>query len=318
MASAACSAVVPAFGAPAITNCGSRSAGHLGVLLSGVRAGAYRVNSDRHGRHYVRAPPPAARRLDPSRCTSTWAARVLVARAVADPRPTSSSHSCPRNPMLSPACTCPRLPRPPPDDPAVPPAPTGRRPPSRRPWPPPPTTGSTSSSTARPAGGPIWSSRTTPPRRSTRPAPPNSPRPRSGCCRGCPTRARRCTTTAASPAPSPSSAARSTERVVAAARHGRRSEQTAGELTGGRVRHFGPHYVHQVTNEGGEPASACTSTRPALLRDEHLQRRWRASCCTPAPSGRGWTGERSDARAGPTGARSIDELLADARAGSPA
>ena len=57
-----------------------------------------------------------------------------------------------------------------------------------------------------------------------------------------------------------------TERVVAAARHGRPVRQTAAELTAGRVRHFGPHYVHQVTNEGAEPAISVHVYTPALLR----------------------------------------------------
>lgn len=43
-----------------------------------------------------------------------------------------------------------------------------------------------------------------------------------------------------------------TERVVAEGSTGLRD--ATGVLTGGRVRHFGPHYVHQVTNLGNEPA----------------------------------------------------------------
>jgi predicted metal-dependent enzyme (double-stranded beta helix superfamily) len=42
------------------------------------------------------------------------------------------------------------------------------------------------------------------------------------------------------------------ERVVVAGRDGVR--ETAVDLTPGRVRHFGPHYVHQVTNTGLTPA----------------------------------------------------------------
>ena len=57
-----------------------------------------------------------------------------------------------------------------------------------------------------------------------------------------------------------------TERVVAAARHGRPVRQAATELTAGRVRHFGPHYVHQVTNEDTEPAISVHVYTPALLR----------------------------------------------------
>ena len=56
-----------------------------------------------------------------------------------------------------------------------------------------------------------------------------------------------------------------TERVVAA-RHGRQVRPIRTELTAGRVRHFGPHYVHQVTNEDSEPAVSVHVYTPALLR----------------------------------------------------
>src|SRR4029453_18228913 len=39
-----------------------------------------------------------------------------------------------------------------------------------------------------------------------------------------------------------------TERGAAAGLSGNRVRESTAELTGGRVRHFGPHYVHQVTN----------------------------------------------------------------------
>ena len=52
------------------------------------------------------------------------------------------------------------------------------------------------------------------------------------------------------------------ERVVAAGRDGVR--QSAGDLTPGRVRHFGPHYVHQVTNAGLEPAVSVHVYTPGL------------------------------------------------------
>ena len=52
------------------------------------------------------------------------------------------------------------------------------------------------------------------------------------------------------------------ERVVAPGRSGV-SESTAG-LTAGRVRHFGPHYVHQVTNDGTEPAVSVHVYTPGL------------------------------------------------------
>ena len=53
-----------------------------------------------------------------------------------------------------------------------------------------------------------------------------------------------------------------TERVVAAGRTGVR--ETTDELTGGRVRHFGPHYVHQVTNLADDPAVSVHVYTPGL------------------------------------------------------
>jgi hypothetical protein len=53
-----------------------------------------------------------------------------------------------------------------------------------------------------------------------------------------------------------------TERVVAAGRTG--VHETTDELTAGRVRHFGPHYVHQVTNLGPEPAVSVHVYSPGL------------------------------------------------------
>jgi len=53
-----------------------------------------------------------------------------------------------------------------------------------------------------------------------------------------------------------------TEQVVAAGRSGV-SEVTA-ELTVGRVRHFGPYYVHQVTNTQAEPAVSVHVYTPGL------------------------------------------------------
>jgi hypothetical protein len=53
-----------------------------------------------------------------------------------------------------------------------------------------------------------------------------------------------------------------TERVVAA---GSTSVRDATALlTGGRVRHFGPHYVHQVTNVDDEPAVSVHVYTPRL------------------------------------------------------
>jgi len=53
-----------------------------------------------------------------------------------------------------------------------------------------------------------------------------------------------------------------TERVVSAGSSGVR-ESTTG-LTGGRLRHFGPHYVHQVTNQHAEPAVSVHVYTPGL------------------------------------------------------
>jgi hypothetical protein len=53
-----------------------------------------------------------------------------------------------------------------------------------------------------------------------------------------------------------------TERVVAAGRSG--VQETTDELTAGRVRHFGPHYVHQVTNTATEPAVSVHVYTPGL------------------------------------------------------
>jgi len=53
-----------------------------------------------------------------------------------------------------------------------------------------------------------------------------------------------------------------TERVVAAGRNGVR--ESTDELAGGRVRHFGPHYVHQVANLGAEPAVSVHVYTPGL------------------------------------------------------
>ena len=53
-----------------------------------------------------------------------------------------------------------------------------------------------------------------------------------------------------------------TERVVAAGRDGVRA--AADDLAPGRVRHFGPHYVHQVTNTGLQPAVSVHVYTPGL------------------------------------------------------
>jgi hypothetical protein len=53
-----------------------------------------------------------------------------------------------------------------------------------------------------------------------------------------------------------------TERMVSAGRDGVR-ESTA-DLTAGRVRHFGPHYVHQVTNAQTSPVISVHVYAPGL------------------------------------------------------
>ncbi len=55
-----------------------------------------------------------------------------------------------------------------------------------------------------------------------------------------------------------------TERVVAAGRPGSAALETAADLTDGRVRHFGPHHVHQVTNTAGTPAVSVHVYTPGL------------------------------------------------------
>jgi predicted metal-dependent enzyme (double-stranded beta helix superfamily) len=54
-----------------------------------------------------------------------------------------------------------------------------------------------------------------------------------------------------------------TERVVAA-RPRRPAHQSTTDLAAGRVRWFGPHYVHQVTNGLDEPAVSLHVYAPAL------------------------------------------------------
>jgi hypothetical protein len=53
------------------------------------------------------------------------------------------------------------------------------------------------------------------------------------------------------------------ERVVAQPRSGPPQQSTA-DLSAGRVRHFGPHYVHQVVNTGSEPAVSVHVYTPPL------------------------------------------------------
>ena len=55
-----------------------------------------------------------------------------------------------------------------------------------------------------------------------------------------------------------------TERVVGAGRGGRRPHEVTGELGVGRVRYFGPHYVHQVRNVGTEAAVSVHVYSPRL------------------------------------------------------
>jgi predicted metal-dependent enzyme (double-stranded beta helix superfamily) len=53
-----------------------------------------------------------------------------------------------------------------------------------------------------------------------------------------------------------------TERVVAAGRT--TVHDATADLSVGRVRHFGPHYVHQVTNTAAEPAVSVHVYTPGL------------------------------------------------------
>jgi hypothetical protein len=53
-----------------------------------------------------------------------------------------------------------------------------------------------------------------------------------------------------------------TERVVTAGR--RRVHEAADDLTPGRVRHFGPHYVHQVSTTHTQPAVSVHIYTPGL------------------------------------------------------
>jgi predicted metal-dependent enzyme (double-stranded beta helix superfamily) len=55
-----------------------------------------------------------------------------------------------------------------------------------------------------------------------------------------------------------------TEAVVAIGRDGAPARRTSAELTGGRLRHFGAHHVHQVTNLGAEPAVSVHVYTPGL------------------------------------------------------
>ncbi len=55
-----------------------------------------------------------------------------------------------------------------------------------------------------------------------------------------------------------------TERVVAAGRDGRLPPEATEDLPTGRVRYFGPHYVHQVRNAGTEPAVSVHVYAPRL------------------------------------------------------
>jgi mannose-6-phosphate isomerase-like protein (cupin superfamily) len=55
-----------------------------------------------------------------------------------------------------------------------------------------------------------------------------------------------------------------TERIAATGRPERPGPQGTAELTAGRIRHFGPHYVHQVTNTAREPAVSVHVYTPAL------------------------------------------------------
>ena len=55
-----------------------------------------------------------------------------------------------------------------------------------------------------------------------------------------------------------------TERVVGAGRGGRRPREVTGDMGVGRLRYFGPRYVHQVRNAGSEPAVSVHVYAPRL------------------------------------------------------
>ena len=57
-----------------------------------------------------------------------------------------------------------------------------------------------------------------------------------------------------------------TERVVSDGPRDRQARETTAELTDGRARAFGPHYVHQVTNAAAEPAVSVHVYAPRLTR----------------------------------------------------
>ena len=150
--------------------------------------------------------------------------------------------------------------------PTTPPSAAPEPPPSRRAWPPLPTTGSTWSSTDRTAGGPTWSSRTPPPRSLDPSLHPELASAQVWLLSWLPEQGTPLHDHGWSAGAFAVVRGTLTERVVAAARHGRPVRQDAAQLTAGRVRHFGPHYVHQVTNEGAEPAISVHVYTPALLR----------------------------------------------------
>jgi hypothetical protein len=54
------------------------------------------------------------------------------------------------------------------------------------------------------------------------------------------------------------------ERVVVAGRGGRDPREVTEDLPVGRVRYFGPHYIHRVRNAGTEPAVSLHVYAPRL------------------------------------------------------
>lgn len=69
------------------------------------------------------------------------------------------------------------------------------------------------------------------------------------------------------------------ERVVTAGRGGRSPREVSEDLPVGRVRYFGPRYVHQVRNAGTEPAVSVHVYAPRLrvmntyrVEDDRLSR----------------------------------------------
>ncbi|WP_309229989.1 cysteine dioxygenase family protein [Blastococcus sp. TML/M2B] len=91
---------------------------------------------------------------------------------------------------------------------------------------------------------------------------PSCARPRCGCSPGCPEQGTPLHDHGTSSGAFAVVRGTLTERVVAAGRTG--VTDSAHDLDAGRVRHFGPHYVHQVTNTGLQAAVSVHVYTPGL------------------------------------------------------